>query len=210
MSGCIDSFRSGHHDPCKYKHTPISPIKDDVRSEWMWECDRTKVLMTISHAALSTANILRWSGPILVIDIDPIVVNAVKRMREGQFPRLNILPPILSPIQDMIPMYIFKHGIKDLGVIDLDLTGSLPNVYPILMGVLEPLLLAKWKGKIYLTFNERNDSFHETEDRMAWLRQGLPSSVLLCKPRPYLSDRWDENARLKPGSNMCIVGLQVG
>ncbi len=201
-------FRANHAVPCAMKHTPISIIKDDVRSEWMCKADRSKKLVTISPFALSVANVLRWTGPIWVVDRDPVVISATRRMKD-HFPRLDLRCACQMDIQDFMGIFVWKGEHKGLGVLDLDLTGSIRTLFPTLMGSVRPLLNAKWHGMVYLTFTERNDGFHGTMERASWLTAKLPQSVKVTSVRPYLSDRWDENARLKRGANMCIIGMKL-
>jgi len=200
-------FRPAHSTPCKMKHTPIAPVKDDVRSEWMWKANRTEALVTISPFALGVANTLRWSGPCWVVDKEEPVIKAAKRMKE-QFPRLDIRGAHLMLVEDFMPVFFARENLKRV-VTDLDLTGSIKTLYSTLKSVYDAYLQEKAHGMIYLTFSERGDGLCSTTQRRHWLEERLPKEVKLVSSRSYLSDRWDENARLKPGANMCIFGLKL-
>ena len=208
---------SRRNNQCSEKHTPLSPHKNRIRRNMLRKVgDNTKDIITISHGIFDTCVALGWQGRIQACDIDQGVHNAILFLKEGQngkpgdYPELKIMQPGFS-IQDTVKHYCRQHGVKNLGVVDVDLAVSVKQCWEILRPVLETLVKNKYRGKTFLTFrNGRRDGFGKNaiQARIDWLYDKLPKGVIVGSKDLYRSVRLDPNAKRSVGSAMCIIELQ--
>jgi hypothetical protein len=198
---------------CLQGHTALFPDKDDVRAEWAHKVARDKHIATVSHGALSVLNVLRHTGLILVMDKDPGVIDStIHMMGEGQgarFPKLNLLP-VLGYASDVMSAYVLKYGVKDLGAVDLDFTGTVKEAWDNAKAVVTLLTTHNYKGLVLLTFRDGRDQFgrNATAKRIKWLRSQLPQGIKKVTYRKYRSDWIGRKATREDGSSMCIVEIQ--
>lgn len=199
---------------CSMGHTALFPEKDDVRATYFSKVPSTGGIVLISHAALSVLNILRWSGPIQVCDIDPGVIESTRYLiEERRFPRLNLLPvSYYRDATDTVRDFCEERGAYNLKLVDLDLTRTLMEEWPVCRDVVQVLQTYKARTKVLLTFRNGRDSFGKDaiNRRIEWIRSRLPKGVKLLDHRCYRSDWIGRKATREIGSSMCIVELQVG
>lgn len=195
---------------CLMQHTPASPGKNRVRRDWLATIDPKLDILTISHGLLESLMMARWQGRIWVCDIDPGVIESTEYQRQD-YPELDIAPPLHGRVEDIASLLVWKIG-RQLGAIDLDLTGCIHQVWPILQDVLSAVRQHKVSPAILLTFrNGRRDGFRSLDARMQWLSDQLCSNgmrrVKIVEHVPYASGRIREDASRKKGSAMCMVRL---
>jgi hypothetical protein len=201
---------------CSMGHTALFPGKNDARAWWAHETPRGKDIITISHGALDVLSILRHRGRILVCDIDPGVVASTHHMRgHGQgarYPHLNLTKPLCCDITLAVCAYIGSHGVKDLGVVDLDFACAVNEAWRLAAPTIEILSDEKYKGRVLLTFRNGRDGNGRdaTDKRIDWIRAQLPKGVRVVAHRKYRSDWIGRYATRETGSSMCIVELKFG
>jgi hypothetical protein len=206
---------------CKEQHTPLSPAKNIIRSDWIKEVRSYMDIITISHGALDVLSILGWEGSIQVCDTDPGVRETTKYLRKD-YPHLDILMPGNS-IQETVQKYCRRHGIGGLGAVDVDLAGDIISGWEVLCPVITTLVLYRnrtddsrllGKTKILLTFRNGRDNFGKNaiRRRIAWLQEKvakLTKAVRYVSHTEYSSGRIRENASRTKGSSMCIVEFEL-
>ena len=204
---------------CEMAHTPLSPLKNDVRSDWCWKTSRYKDIISISHGFFDTINTVRGApksskrsdGRIFVVDIDPGVIESATYMwQDGQHPKLagSLMKPRLSPIENYIKEYCQEWTARNLDVVDADTAECINGAWKITSPVVNTLLTHNFKGRVLMTFVNYRDNFSGTESRIAWLKSQLPKGVTLASYRAYSSGRVLEHAERTRGCSMCIVELQ--
>lgn len=194
---------------CDMAHTPQSPIKNRVRRDWIKKSSSYKDIITISHGALEALMMAEHRGLITVCDIDGGVIESTQYMAHSEYPDLRIRARHWS-IERTVEGYCQDKGVDSLGVVDIDLAGSLMSEFSVLSNVLTTLLSHKAFGvKVLFTFRNGRDAFKGIDNRIAWLKSKLPNGVQLVKFTPYNSTRITEHAERKKGSAMCIVELEI-
>ena len=206
---------------CRMGHTALYPHKNDVRSECMRKVPTHKDIITVSHGLLDVANILRHQGRILIGDIDPGVIESAHYIRIGDprngrpsdYPKLNFLPEQCGDIRGIVRSYLQEYGCSRLGAIDLDLTGTIHQVWPVACGVFQALSeFPKHNAvSVFLTYrNGRDNMGRNAHDlRVKELeRLAKPLGVMRTWHEHYRSDWIGRLANREPGSSMTIVSFK--
>jgi hypothetical protein len=204
---------------CSMGHTALFPGKNDVRSEMIHQVSQKKDIITVSHGALDVLNILRHQGRIMIVDTDTGVIESSHYIRVGDpmnkkasdYPRLNFLPEYQGDIADGLRWYAERFGLRNLGAIDLDLTGTVDQVWQVARRVLAVLKEYPW-GKmvtVFLTYRDGRDSHgrNAAQNRVASLVTRLNAKCTWH--RCYRSDWIGRFATRERGSSMAIVGLKA-
>lgn len=204
---------------CAMGHTSLFPGKNDVRSEMIRQVPSHKDIITISHGALDVLNILRHQGRIMIVDQDPGVIESSHYMRVGDpnnykpsdYPRLNFLPEYQGDAAEGVRWYLERNGARGLGAIDLDLTGTVDQVWAVAHRVLSILKQYPYhKGvTVFLTYRDGRDGhgWKGAEKRVACLVTRLNAKCTWH--RCYRSDWIGRHATRERGSSMAIVGLKA-
>lgn len=205
---------------CSMQHTPQSPSKNRIRRKWLSYVEMThgrfSDIVTISHGALEAMMMVGWGGNIQVVDTDPGVIQAAKYMiaptSHGQvdYPDLRIDTPICADIRNLMPWYLFKHGSKNLGAVDIDLTGCVGQAWEVALPVVQALLAFKVRASILLTFrNGRRCKFDSLDERIGWVFSQFPKGLMYVSHTPYMSGRIREDASRHKGSAMCTLHMET-
>lgn len=195
---------------CSEKHTPLNPAKDRVRRNWIRKTPNGTLIMTISHGALGVLDIMGWSGPIRVVDVDPGVIESTEYMRQSDYRELNLLQPLHCTIQTAVKFQCRDNEPK-VGAIDVDLADCIERCYPILKEVLDTLIKNKIHTRVMFTFRNGRDCFgrNSIDRRLAWLKERLPKGADVAGHETYNSLRINSDASRSKGSPMCIVEIQT-
>ena len=210
---------------CAMDHTPLSPGKSSARNRCFWSVPSEKDIITISPAALSEINTIRWNvstnrqGRVLVIDKDPGAIEIAKHIREGdkkngkasEYPRLRFLPEQLGNVEDIIPnYYLARFGVKDLGCIDLDLTGTIEQVAPIANRIASAVREHKFRRgiQLFVTFRNGRDEYgwNASEKRVNAIAFHIGMKHKWA--HFYRSEHRDRNLQQKIGSSMAVVAFR--
>jgi DNA-binding transcriptional ArsR family regulator len=212
---------------CSMGHTALFPGKTCTRADVCHEVDRKDDIITISHGALDTLCTLRHQGRILICDTDPGVITAAHYIRVGDprngkpgdyQGRLNLLEEKLGDIREGLTSYLDEYGAKDLGGLDLDLTGLVDDVssngpLTIMLDCLQ--ILHNYQGSldtmVFLTYRNGRDTNGRNggELREETIRSSLPSFAKLVWHKPYRSDWIDRFAHREMGSSMAIAAVRI-
>lgn len=204
---------------CAMGHTSLFPQKNDVRSEMVYRVPTHKDIITVSHGALDVLNILRHEGRILIADQDSGVIESSHYIRvgdprnskAGDYPRLNFLPEYHGDIADAVRWYCERHGCRNLGAVDLDLTGTCDQVAHVAQRVLSTLKEFPYSKSVtvYLTYRDGRDGHGKgaAARRVETLCARLNTNAVWH--RCYRSDWIGRHATRERGSSMAIVGLKA-
>lgn len=206
---------------CKMGHTALFPGKNDVRSEWIHQVKPWRDIITISQGLLDTLNILRYRGRIFVCDLDPGVIESTHYIRvgnpktgkESDYPKLKIMPELYCDIRTAVEGYLLKEGGSRLGAVDLDLTGTVEQVWPLTSDVLGYMLKHGCQGVLVpVTYRDGRDhnGRNASDKRVDWMKERLPSGVSYQWHKHYRSDWIGRFATREIGSSMTTVTLRVG
>lgn len=206
--------------PCSMGHTNLYPEKNEVRTLWHEAIPITSRIFTLSHAVYDVLNIRRHQGPIHTCDMDPVVIQRARYLRlgdphnskPGRYPRLDLQPELQGDLRHVIPnVYLPKFGATDTGAWDLDLTGTVDQVLPIVQPAAWAIRAHKPKrGSLFLvTYRNGRDShgWNAHEKRVECLAEKL-DGVTYAWHRHYRSDYIGRMATRERGSSMTIVAFK--
>lgn len=206
---------------CQMGHTALFPGKNDGRSRAFYEVDSCDDIITISHGALDVLNILRHQGRILICDTDEGVTTASHYIRVGDphngktsdYPRLRLLPEEHCDVRECVASYLERFGATRLGAVDLDLTGTVEQVWPIAQDVLHTIKgynhsRGTW---VFLTYRNGRDNNgrNAASKRMEWIKNQLPYYARLAWHQCYRSDWIGRKATREIGSSMAIAAIKL-
>ena len=202
---------------CEMGHTCLFPGKDDTRTDMVCRIPSGKDLITISHGILNVLNIRRFNGRILVVDKDPGVIESTHYMRVGDpgngkpsdFPKLKLLPEFLGDAADGVRWYAERYGLRHLGGIDLDLTGTANKVVPPVERVLTVLRDYSYSKSVpvFVTYSNGRDEVRGAANRVSALTARLGTYCIWH--RCYRSDWIGRYATREQGASMAIVGMKL-
>jgi hypothetical protein len=207
---------------CAMGHTALFPGKNDARAEWVHQVDRDDDIITVSHGALDVLNVIRHRGRILVCDTDSGVTTAAHYIRVGDpkngkpsdYPGLRFLPEAHCDVREAVPNYLGAVGdAKRLGAVDLDMTGTLEQVWPIASDVIQSIKShSHSRGTlVLLTYRNGRDNQgrNATGKRVQLLSSMLPWYARVAWYKGYRSDWIGRFATREKGSSMTLAAIKI-